>query len=378
STFHAGGKVAIVQSEKFQLAGNYLNLFDVSSTLTDTSRSARNPVTSFELNANLANNSSVSLDLTGESGFSQLNFKNDTLSPAETKGAFMDGQLMAHLKNIRLKLSAGYSYVHPYFFSSAAQTKRIHYENTPALFPVYGNDVTNLNLRFVTLFDLVRDFSIYNAGITYRLMAYNPIYGNTLAYGRATPNRQGINAGLTYADSTGLIKANLKTYLMNEVVPEGTVDSKRKFSFNTITIDFYLNKLIGFKKNILISGGISLENTKRNGDTSDAIQLKSNMIDAGLEIEALKKFDILIGVKILSSRGNEFLAVRNIYNRIVSFQPLQNINLQQNMLGYGVRYRFSKATYLSLNYHTFAFTDKSNNNKTYNMNQWYILFNLSL
>jgi hypothetical protein len=375
STFHAGGRVNILQSDLFRLAGTYVNLFDIANTV-GSKAGVRNPVTTFDAELNLVNNSLLGFKLFGEGGFSQLNFKGDN-SPLATnkKGSIGEAGVGLNLKAIGLSVNATYLYVDPNFFSSAAQTKRINFAKNPSLFTNYGNDPFNPYTRSVTVFDLVRDTALYNPIIRTQLMAYNPIFNNSQPYGKATPNRTGANLGLTLKDSLEKVVVNAEASYLMEVVTAGGSD-KRKFLVGQAGIDFNIHKWIGFKKRFTITTGVRYEHTNRGGTAP--VTLNSNLIDLGLELEVLKKLDLLVGSKMLFAKGNEFILVRDKYNNVSYDNSLtNNINVTQNLLAFGLKYRFSERTYLTVQDNIFDFKDKTNSGRNYSINQVWMMFNMN-
>ena len=378
TTFHAGGRILFVQSSRFNLGANYLNLYDAGATHA-SKFSTRNPVHTYETEVIVLDGDKLGLNVNAEVGFSQMNFKKDTLAPTNINGNFIDAGVTAKVKPANLKAKVSYTYVSPRFYSAAAQTKRINYLTTPNQFSTYGNDPFNPVVRDVTAFDIVRDPTIYNVGITPLLMAYNPAYGNAQPYGKATPNRTGVNLELNYKDSLERINIDGSGAFLTEVQGVDLAANKRNFIVASLAADVNIHKFIGFKKKILIHGGVKMENTNRSGDSTTKVDLVSQIYDGGIEIEALKKLDLLFGIKAVNTKGSENVVIRDQYNEIVGYNTtsFRNMNFQQLMLGYGVKYRFSTATYITVQYHTFELKDKAVAARTFNMNQFYVMFNMN-
>ena len=386
--FHAGGRLMLVQSSKFYLGGNYLNLYDVGSSVGPkaTTISVRNPVHTYETELIAVNNNKYALQLNAEVGFSQLNFVNDPLAPKDVNGKFtklngnfIDAAVTGKLKPAHLKLKVGYSYTSPRFYSSAAQTKRIDYSKTPTVFPVYGNNPFQPVNRTIGAYDIVRDPSIYNQKITPILMQYNPAYGNATPYGKATANRMGLNMELNYKDSLERVNIDFAGAYLTEAVGTDLYNSKRKFLVASVCADVYLNKFVNFEKKILIHGGAKMENTDRHGDSTLNVNLHTQVYDGGVEIELVKKLDLLFGLKVLNAKGSENYAIRNSYNEITGYNvtSYRNMNFQQTMMGYGLKYRFSKLSYLTTQYHTYAINNLANSSQTIKFNQFFIMFMMS-
>ncbi len=376
TNYHAGGRILVNQSDRFKIAVNYVNLFDVGATI-DSSNQGRNPVTSLELDYNLISTTATELKLFGEGGYSKLVFLGDTITNSHNKeGYFYEAGTALSLKRPGLTFKASYLYVDPEFFSSAAQTKRINFAKRTTLFPYYGNDLLNPIQRTPAIVDLIRDTAVYNPVIRRQLMAYDPTLNNSQPYGKATPNRTGVNLGITYRDSVSKIVAEAEGAYLTEIVAAGASE-KRQFMVARAGIDFNIHKFLNFKKRITITTGIRYEYTSRKGSTP--IELNSNLLDFGLELEVLKKFDVLAGAKMLRSTGNEFILVRNVTNDVVSYDNTitNNINLTQNLFAFGLKYRFTERTYLTVQDNFFNFDNKNNTLTNYSLNQVLVMFTMN-
>ena len=90
----------------------------------------------------------------------------------------------------------------------------------------------------------------------------------------------------------------------------------------------------------------------------------------------MKDFDVLLGAKFLTAKGNEFLPVRDSYTQITDFTAIPNINDKEVLLGGGIRYRFSENIFLTLHYMNFGYTDKTDSGLNYNINQFVILYTM--
>jgi hypothetical protein len=373
--FHAGGRITLTSTEKMKLVGNYVNLFEIGKTAKMDS-AISNPVMSLQLDYTLWNNEQNALRVVGEGGYSQMIFKN--YPERGTKdGSFIEGALKFNLKPANLLFSAGYSYVDPQFYSSAAQSKRVNFASTPSTFPVYGNDPANPNIRTPNIFDLVKDTAVYNQRIVSQLMAYDPTLNNSQAYGKATPNRQGVNLDIQYKDSAQKVMANVNAAYLTEIVGEGSTQ-KRNFLVLKAGADFHIHKFINWKKKLIVTTGVRYETTTRGGDPIETVSLNSTLIDLGLEVEVVNRVDVLVGTKFLNASGNEFIAIHNKYND-VSFSNANtaNISVNQSLLAAGLKYRFSANTYITVQDHLFAYTDGNNSLRNYSFNQFLIMFNMN-
>ncbi|MFM7023557.1 MAG: hypothetical protein ACKOXB_11335 [Flavobacteriales bacterium] len=370
SSFHAGGKITITQSSRLKLAGNYINLYDIGASTAIDTLSAQNPVATGEIEFKIINGQNAQLILIGEGGNSHYAFKD--YKSTLRSGYFYDAGLQLNLRKQNLIITADYSFVSPQFYSSAAQTKRVDYTNTPATLTNYNNTLT----RGISAFDLIIDPSIYNQGIVRTLMAYNPIYGNAQPYGKATPNRAGVNLNIQYKDSLERIIADVEAAYLSDIAGEGS-SNLRKFLVLKGGVDVNIHKFLGWKKQITLSAGYSMESTKRGGDTLQSVSLVNSVLDLGLEVEVFKRISVLGGFKVLASQGNEFIAVRDKYNDITNFSAMKNINVGQGLIAAGLKYRFSEKSYLTAQYHIFNYQDNTTSANNYTLSQFLVMFNMN-
>ena len=380
--FHAGGRVTLTSTEKLKVIGNYVNLFEIGKTVKSDS-AISNPVMSLQADYTVLNTDGATLSLMGEGGQSKMLYKGypDTLGKT---GYFYEAGAKVHIKPANLLVTASYSYVDPKFFSSAAQSKRVNFANTPSTFPLYGNDADKPVFRTPTIFDLVKDTAVYSARINSQLMSYDPTLNNSSPYGKATPNRQGFTVDVQYKDSAQKVMANVNAAYLTEVAGEGSIVEKRKFMVLKAGVDFNIHKFINWKKRAVISTGIRYETTQRGGSPFVAVALTSTLIDLGLELEVLNKLDVLVGAKLLKASGNELIGSRDKFNNIVDFNNVvkfndaySNINMNQSLMAFGLKYRFSANTYLTVQDHIFKYTDGNNSLRDFSMNQFLVMFNMN-
>ena len=370
STFQAGGKLTFSKTKFTKFAINYLDLFDIRSS--DKNKNLRrNPVTSFELNQYLINSERKSLKLVGEVGFSNLIDSATTI-----QGFFYDAGLQLHFKPKNIRIGVNYNYVDPFFYSSAAQSKRVDYGKVPSIFPTSGNDPLNQSSRPLSMYDLVADPTIYNASIVRTLMPYNMRYGNAQPYGKATPNRTGVEINTQYKDSAQKVTLDASAAYLSNIVGEGT-EELRKFIVLKAGLNLNVHKFIGWEKQLIFTSGYMFESTNRGGTSVEKISFTNNLIDLGLTIEIIKKLDFLLGYKNLNSKGNEYYAIRDIQNNITDYAKIDNLNVTENIYAAGLKYRFSAASYLTLQNSFSSVKDKTDVTPEFSFNQFMILFNLN-
>jgi hypothetical protein len=369
--FFTGGSMGIQQSKNIFLGLNYVRLYDLMGSAA-TKAGYRNNVITVNYEVKLLDNKTSSLRVIGEAGSSQANYLSDTASP-NLKGVFINTGLSFQNKPSNLKVALNYVYVDPDFRSAGAQSKRINYDLSPSTY----NRITNQQtLRSIGLFDMVRDEKIYSTSINgAALMAYNPAYNNALPYGIATFNRQGLNAKISYADTKEILKLQLESNLLTEIVGQGTTKLK---TFKTLSSSavFNVKKLFAIKNNLKLTAGLSLQSTERASDIAyENINLKSSLMNAGIEFEFYRNIDILTGIIYNQANGNELTPIRNNYSKITDYKEYA-INLNELMLGGGLRYRFTEKIYLSALYQNYRNDNLLNTDLSYAINQFLIIYNM--
>ena len=340
----------------------------------------------------------------GEVGASNNTYSITEKDTVSTNDFFYDLGISAKYKPLLLKVFGNYRYVGADFFSSGAQTRRINDfgyvgsnganffgakgANTLGLFDQLDGSSTltaptqrgAVDMGGATLLDYVSDQNLRNLNLQNKLMAFNPAYNNITPYGQATANRKGLTLGASIGSSEKVIKAELVADLLTEVTSMGDSVNNALRNFTGLKGGAMVNvhKLLRFEKDIIFTFGTRYEQTKRNGDSTTSVDLKSTLIDLGLTVEVVKNLDILGGIKTINAKGNEFLYTRNAFNQIEQSNPFTNFNLNQNqfLYSFGARYRFSKNTYFTVNgvSQNVKFEEKSYRN--YKINQ--IFFNYTM
>lgn len=372
--FLTGGRAAFYNKDKYSLRLNAVRVFD-AERVTPDAESLQNMVNSLEWNYYLTKD----ISLFGEAGFSNYkvnapyNFEGDYLVPEDKNGEFINAGAQYKLLDGRLTSRLKYLQNSANFYSVGAQSKRLDFTASPELFlSVANNPFTN---RALNMYDLLANQNMYNSEISGTLMNYNPMYGNVLPYGEATPNRKGLLFNTNYADSASIIKAGLDLALLSDVTGVGTSE-KRSFSRINFNASLDVAQLIEFKRDFVIGGALNTESTTRKGDAS-SIDLKSTSVDVNLEFELFKRLYVLGGLKTISAEGNEFiydLSDRNQYTLPSDYL----VNINQTLTGIGVRYQFSDNMYLSIKNFNIDVDDRDVSDNSYAFNQWMLFFSLKL
>ncbi|HXA01452.1 MAG TPA: hypothetical protein VNW99_05650, partial [Cytophagaceae bacterium] len=358
-----GGRVDLMQSKNFTIGANYVNLFDIYQTTPNIITNYNNKIFTADFKAGI-DNENLALFLSGEAGLS--NYRYDTsgvVTRKDTANRFYDLGLSVKYKPLAITLSGNYRYVGDNYSSPAAQTRRIYDLGVHGQSSDYrsGMIYSNIGNNFASnrnpiLFDRLTQENMRNVTIQTMLISYLPQYNNITPYGIATPNRKGITLNATVGEQDKVIKADVTVDLLNEVSGAGD-PAKRKFTGIKGGMVFSLNKLLKYEKILNLSFGIRNEHTQRGG--ANPIDLTSNLMDAGLTAELVRNLDLLLGYKVLSAKGNEFIARRDVFNFIKGFDRY-NLDVQEGVFALGGRYRFSKNTYFTAQGHFVSFINHKN------------------
>ena len=341
----------------------------------------RNTVTTIDYDLTVFDKGNMALNLSGESGRSNIaraervtdaDGKEENVMLSEEDDTFMDVCLTFKLKKQKLMVSASFIDIGPDFFSTGAQSKRVEFGADKTYYNRVGVD---RNLRQTSTFDLSRDRSLYTFRTADRLMAYDPRYSNTLPYGDATPNRQGLKFGVNYGSDNDKIAARVNGAFLSEIRGQGTFELK-DFTLIKAAADINFHKFANWKNELRLTLGVQLETTERGGEEIEQVDLSSTLLDLGLEYELFSKFDILLGAKLFNSEGRDYIPVRENFNDIQDFPAPYIADDQETLLGVGIKYEFKKDIYMTLQYNSFDSQLGSDNPNNYDFQQFFVLYNM--
>ena len=105
--------------------------------------------------------------------------------------------------------------------------------------------------------------------------------------------------------------------------------------------------------------GYQFENTNRGGIEVDQVDLTSNLIEGGLELELFDDFELLFGAKTLISKGNDYLPRIDQFDQVVDFPERFEVDDTELLLAGGIKYTFKEGIYLTLQYQSFDATGRS-------------------
>ena len=339
----------------------------------DATTGIRNTVYTGTFNVHIIDKKPFALNLMGETGMSDLELKEDTVSVFQEDDSFLDIGLQLHLKDHKLKISAGFVDVGPDFFSIGAQSKRVDFEAEQSFFNRIGNERA---VRMPGVFDLANDRALYTFQLSDRLMPYDPRFSNALPYGRATPNRRGFRFGVDYGEETDAIEARLDGALLEEIRGQGTFELK-SFTLLRAAANFNFHRMANWKNKMRLTLGYQYEQTTRDGIEVDQVDLTSNLIEAGIEAELFKNFDLLLGAKLLSAEGNDYVPLIETFNDVRDFPAPLIVDDTENLLAAGFKYQFKEDIYLTVQYQRYTSERGKDNPNNFDFNHFFVLYNMN-
>lgn len=345
----------------------------------------RNSVVSFDTDVTLLDEDRYAVHLLGETGWSVVKQRTETESLVDSvlvemdttlvrdSDTFIEIGLRGELKALGLDVSAMFVDVGPEFYSVAAQSKRVDYTRPRSFYNRIGNE---RDLRRVTLFDLTRDPAVYTFRVANQLMRYDPRYNNVLPYGRATPNRRGVRLEAAYAPAESPVNAALTTAVLREIRGQGTTELK-DFLLLRAEADVRVDQLIGWDKMLGVTLGLQYEDTSRGGEEVEQVDLTSTLVEAGVSVEVYDRLDVLLGTKLRTSSGRDYVPLLENFNDIRDFPGAFVTDDQESLVGAGLRYRFKEGIYLTVQYQRFNYSDDATPAEDYSLDQIFALYSMS-
>ncbi len=364
----SGGSVVLTQSKSLKLGAQYVNLFDYEGTSANQVF-MRNPVITGSAEY-IKETKKFTLGAALESGRSTLEWQNGENTP-ELNDYFYDIQVKMGIKKMGLGVALGYRDVGAQFRSAGAQTMQINFARVAQAYQRIGNDQ---DLRQFNMMDLYRDASLYQTQIREGLMAFDPRYDNATPYGRATPNRRGINLDLNYKDKKERFDVLVSNEMLSDIVGQGT-DNLRSFNTFRTELNLYIDKFLNLKnRNIHLGINYMNQNTNRDGQQDfEDVSLATQFINFNLTVNLVGDFDFLAEYRTWASVGNEQLAVRNQYSEVIDFREY-SVDYNEQMMGFGLQYRFTDNQKLSIMWQNFNWADQLEVQDDYRMNTFTVFY----
>ncbi len=377
----AGLNATVTQSEHLKVGLNYVGIQNLTISTSLVEYSNHVGTATLDYNRDLTDDFGVFLN--GEGGSSSYSqFRLVDQKEVAKSDYFYDGKLGVEYKPLMMKLSGGYKYVGRNFSSPGAQTTRFNQQSTPRTFDEIPDTLGGSPIqRYTTLYDRFTNEGAYIQGISDQLLTYAPQYSNINPYGKATPNRTGLQLNLSAGDKDSLLQASVGVDLLKEIDPDNNLEGNlRSFTGIQGGVLFNIDKAIGFSRDIVFTAGYRSETTTRGG--VDDIDLSTVLMDVGLSFEILPSFDLMAGYKTLTAKGNEYVPVLNEFNQFSGLPYELNVDTEETMASFGARFRFSEDASLSANYNLVSYKnnkanselDLSTENASYDMSQLFITY----
>ncbi|MFT4752767.1 MAG: hypothetical protein ACI9GM_001028 [Salibacteraceae bacterium] len=367
---YSGGSVVIEQSKFLKFGGQFANMYDLKGT-SDSEIYLSNPVYTGSAEVNYKWNKTHVM-AAGEFGTSKLGWEGSPDAP-QLQDYFYDVSVKAAWAKTGVDVTVGYRDVGPNFRSAGAQTMRINYQSAPAAYQRYGN---TQDLRAISMADLYRDASLYQTQISAGLMAYDPRYDNATPYGRATPNRKGVNVVANYKDPEARWTVSADADILSGVVGEGTTTNK---NYTTLGVfgELKINKMLNWKdRKLWVSGRIGTQQTSRSGGLEfENVDLASKFNNINLTATIYGDLDFIAEYRTWATKGNDQLAERNEYSEIIDYSEYV-IDYKESIIGAGLQYGFSEKNNLRFIWQTFTWQDELKVTLPYDMNTWTLLFTM--
>ncbi len=359
-----GGNVVFKQKKHFNLGINHVSIFDLKGTAANED-AYRNNVSSLTYDIWL-DQPKFRVGLDGESGISSSFTVTDTVD--RLSDYIIHTRAYFNFKKKDLSFEVGYMDNGPDFRSFGAQSKRVDFNAQNNFYDRYTNDQV---VRGISAYDLYNDPLLYSNQIVTNIMSYNPAVNNALPYGIATFNRRGVYVGVNYADSSKIIETDARYYYLQEIRGLGTANL-RNFGYLNGNVRFNLSNWTKWKKKQTFQVGVAYQQTKRNSEYDfEDINLNSVTMNAGFELEVVKKLFVLGNIYMLNTKGNELVPVRDTDGTVINFDNYEIDGDEMNISG-GLKFNFSEDVYLAgifeSNKNTFVV------NQNYRYNQFMIYY----
>lgn len=373
-----GGQFDFHRNELGHIGYRYINLFEIAETAQFSD--ATTAISVQTVNFEVMPFTSTPLVLYGEMGKSGTKYREKEGAPADTSDAFLQLGIRKVDAGSKLKFYGEFIHVKAGFRSPGAQSRQVNYSSAPEVFTFQTNQETQ---RGLSVFDLYQDPSVYQSTISASLQTFNPAYSNVLPYGVATPNRQGLRAGISFkADSTSGAYIDADIAYLTEVSGEG-INTYRNFFLADVRAGLGLQNIWDGKKETVGELHVHSESTNRDGLASDitslngigAVTLASNFVEASLSHELSDHFYIQGGLVLLSAKGNEYLSVRDQYSIITDYTQVDIDIMDQTWFG-GIKYSFTQNNHLLIQARTSNIEDRNVVGSNYKWNQVIVTYNM--
>ena len=358
-----GAWEAVGTRDSLRIGYRGVSLFDVASTAQFSEAAGTTTVHTLDGKGPLAGGWSWS----AEAGVSRRSYEGISGAPEPELAEV--GELWTRRRGGAGSWGFGVRHVASGFRSPGAQSRRTDFGASAAVWPF----VTNREVvRMLTPADLLQDPGVYRAAIAPGLQSYSPIYQAVAPYGAATPNRQTLTT--TYSRGTVTVEAALA----REAVGEGIAERRRMASLQATGS----HTVPASGKPLRIDGLLRAERTARPGlsdlgpgfDGIGEVDWACGRAELGLQWEPEPDAALHAAVLAVAARGTDYLAERDVYDRIVDFRRFETTYTAW-LATAGAMYRFTPSSRLNVQYRM-QWVDDAEAPGTFAWSQWSFLYTL--
>ena len=141
--------------------------------------------------------------------------------------------------------------------------------------------------------------------------------------------------------------------------------------------DVHVDQFIGWSRMLEVTLGLQYENTSRGGEEIEQVDLTSTLFEAGISVEVYDRLDVLLGTKLRTSSGRDYVPEIENFNDVRDFPGPFVTDDQETLVGTGLRYRFNDGIYLTLQYQRFSYSDDATPADDYSLDQVFALYSMS-
>lgn len=368
----SGTTVGAKLFKQLNLEYNLAHTFDVKNSAMFSDALFKNTVHSFGLKEKF-DLGKHGIELSAEFGKSKVVYENNITAPIIPDGKFAEAGVYWKSKQSGLSATINVRNVETHFRSMGAQSRRVDFSATASEYAYYTNRETP---RPANIMDILTDGAYYSLFLRPELKQFNPSYENMMPYGKATPNRQGFDASISWdAKKLQGFKVGLAGASFNEITGQGTLNLRNFTQLETFA-DLGISELYKGKRKLGMSAYVRIQNTMRDGtENIDKVDLKTQQFKIGVSYEIIPKLSLQVAAVQLIAKGNEYLAERNSFNEI-NFYTAYTAQLKETFWTGGINYQFSKANSLKLQWQQVNWNNELLPANQYKINRFAVLYNL--
>ena len=101
------------------------------------------------------------------------------------------------------------------------------------------------------------------------------------------------------------------------------------------------------------------------------------LADVGASLELIPNLELLLGAKLFTANGNDYLSVRNAYGELIDL-PVYLVDETHGIYAAGLRYNFREDIYLQLSGNWIQVQDRVGTLPDYQIQRFLIIFNMNL